>query len=306
MSNHKLVILTYQEDQSNRLDKFLTSNLTELSRSRLQKIIKGGLVQVDGDIIQKTGYTLEKGMEIEISIPPIQALEIKPEPIPLNIIFENQDMLVVDKPAGMVVHPSAGHSEGTLVHAVLAHASEIEGVGGIRRPGIVHRLDKETSGLIVIAKNDRTHLWLQNQFKERQVKKVYLSLIDGEPPTPQGRIEAAIGRDSTHRKKMMVTTPQRGKNAISEYKVIEKFPEHTLVEVHLHTGRTHQIRVHMAFLGCPVAGDRVYGRRNSTIPIDRHFLHAYRLNLVIPGEATQRSFEAPLPEELKQILAQLR
>ena len=295
MVNDQLVVFTYQENSSSRLDKYLAASLSEFSRSRLQILIKKGHVLVDGDVIRKTGYFLERGMEIKISIPPLLKSDLVPESIPLKIIFETADMLVIDKPAGMVVHPSAGHSDGTLVHAILAHTPEIEGVGGVRRPGIVHRLDKDTSGLIVIAKNDRTHQWFQNQFKDRQVKKVYLTLVDGRPPTPQGRIDAAIGRDHNHRKRMMVTSPKKGREAISEYKTIEKFPNHTLIEVHPFTGRTHQIRVHMAFIGCPISGDRIYGRSNNSIKIDRHFLHAYRLSIVIPGEATPRRFEAQLP-----------
>ncbi|MCJ7702638.1 MAG: RluA family pseudouridine synthase [Anaerolineales bacterium] len=297
---------TYQGDSPNRLDKYLVSRLPEFSRSRLQKLIKKGKVLVDGEIVLKTGTTLEKGMGVEISIPAPENTDLIPESIPLNIIFENDDLLLVDKPAGMVVHPSAGHGAGTLVHAALAHAPELEGVGGIRRPGVVHRLDKDTSGLIVLAKNDRAHQWLQDQFRDRQVKKVYLALVDGEPPSPQGRIEAAIGRDSSQRKRMMVTTPGKGREAISEYRTIEKFDQHTLLEVHIFTGRTHQIRVHLAFINCPIAGDSVYGRSHPSIPIKRHFLHAFRLSIIIPGEATPRQFESRLPDELEQILTQLR
>lgn len=305
MSNGTAVF-NYIEDTPNRLDKFLANSLPEFSRSRLQNLIKKGNVQVDGEIVLKTGYSLERGMEIEIRIPSPEASNLVPEPIPLNIVFENDDLIVVDKPAGMVVHPSAGHVDGTLVHAALAHDPKINGVGGVRRPGVVHRLDKNTSGLIVLAKNDRAHQWLQNQFKDRQVKKVYLALVDGKPPTPQGRIEAAIGRDSAHRKKMTVTPPHKGREALSIYKTIEKFDQHTLLEVNSLTGRTHQIRVHLAFIGSPVAGDTVYGRRHSTIPVNRHFLHAFRLSIVIPGEAIPQVFEAPLPEELTTILKSLK
>lgn len=304
--NERLLAFTYTEDTPNRLDKFLTAQIPDFSRSRLQNLIKDGHVWVDGELVHKTGTTLERGMQIEIAIPPTQPLDLVPESVPLNILFENQDLLVIDKAAGMVVHPSAGHANGTLVHAALAHAPELQGVGGVRRPGIVHRLDRDTSGLIVIAKNDRAHRWLQDQFKDRQVKKVYLALVDGQPPTPQGRIEAAIGRDHANRKKMMITPPHKGREATSEYRTLEKFPQHTLLEVHPLTGRTHQIRVHLAFIGCPIAGDRIYGRRHSSIPSKRHFLHAQRLNFILPGEATPRQFEAPLPAELDELLNQLR
>lgn len=304
--SEQTVVFNYIEDTPNRLDKYLTNCVPEFSRSRLQNLIKNGNVQVDGDIILKNGFVLGRGMEITLRIPPPEPLSLIPEPIPLNIVFENNDLIVVDKPAGMVVHPSAGHVKGTLVHAALAHDPKLQGIGGVKRPGIVHRLDKNTSGLIVLAKNDRAHHWLQNQFKDRQVNKFYLALVDGKPPTPKGRIEAAIGRDSAQRKKMTVTPPHKGREALSIYKTIEKFDQHALLEIKPHTGRTHQIRVHLAFIGAPVAGDTIYGRRQSTIPVNRHFLHAFRLGIIIPGEAVPRMFEAPLPEELTTVLSSLR
>jgi 23S rRNA pseudouridine1911/1915/1917 synthase len=214
--------------------------------------------------------------------------------------------MVVNKPAGMVVHPSPGHNSGTLVHAVLGHVPELEGIGGEERPGIVHRLDKETSGLIVIAKNEQAHRWLQDQFRNRTVDKIYLALVDGKPPTPSGRIEAPIGRNGTQRKLMSVVPLEKGRVAVSEYKTLESFPEHTLLEVHPLTGRTHQIRVHMAFLGCPISGDTVYGKKKATVKLDRHFLHAYKLKIILPGEQKPRVFEAGLPEELEAVLKMLR
>lgn len=305
MSNRQAVF-SYRDKSPQRLDKFLVRCLPNFSRSRLQNFIKQGNVLVDGEVARKAGQSLERGALVEVSIPPIVASDLIPEPIALDIIFENDDLMVVNKAAGMVVHPAAGHSTGTLVHAALAHAPELEGVGGVQRPGVVHRLDKDTSGVILMAKNDRTHYWLQNQFRDRQVKKVYLALVDGQPPTPTGRVEAAIGRDTTQRKRMAVTQPDKGREAISEYRTLESFAEHTLLEVHILTGRTHQIRVHTAFLGCPVAGDMVYGRRHSSIAAKRHFLHAFRLKIVIPGEATPRTFEAQLPEELVSVLEEMR
>jgi 23S rRNA pseudouridine1911/1915/1917 synthase len=298
--------LTFTAESSQRLDRYLVTCLPKYSRSRLQQLIKNGNVLVDGEVILKTGYRLENDMHIEIQLPPIEKSTLIPEKIPLDIVFENEDILVVNKSAGMVVHPGAGHAVGTLVHAVLAHVPNIEGIGGVQRPGIVHRLDKDTSGIIVLAKNDRAHQWLQDQFRDRQVQKTYLALVDGLPPTPKGRIEAAIGRDTSQRKKMAVTPPHKGREAISEYKTLENFDHHALLEVKILTGRTHQIRVHMAFIECPISGDRIYGRRHSTIPAKRHFLHAHELKIIIPGEATPRSFTAPLPEELDQIIATLR
>jgi 23S rRNA pseudouridine1911/1915/1917 synthase len=206
----------------------------------------------------------------------------------------------------MVVHPAAGHSSGTLVNAALGHDPELEGVGGEQRPGVVHRLDKDTSGLIVIAKNDAAHRWLQDQFRLRKVQKVYLALVDGAPPTASGRVEAPVGRDPSHRKQMAVVPLARGREAVSEYHTLEPFPEHTLLEVHPYTGRTHQIRLHMAFLGCPIVGDTLYGRRHSTLPLKRHFLHAARLTIQLPGEKTPRTFSAALPPELEEVLAYLR
>jgi 23S rRNA pseudouridine1911/1915/1917 synthase len=243
---------------------------------------------------------------VVIRIPPPVPSTLIGEDIPLNILFENEDLLVVNKPAGMVVHPSPGHVSGTLVHAALGHAPELEGIGGEERPGIVHRLDKDTSGLIVVAKNEQAHRWLQDQFRNRTVEKFYLTLVDGKPPTPAGRVEAPIGRSSVHRKLMAVVPKEKGREAISIYRTLESFPGHTYLEVHPLTGRTHQIRVHMAFLGCPVAGDRVYGKRTPTVEIDRHFLHAYKLKIILPGKNAPDIFEADLPPELEKILEELR
>ena len=289
-----------------RLDVFLTACLPEFSRSRLQGLIRDGFVQVDGQVVTKTGRDLEPGARLEVRIPPPVPSGLVGEDIPLDVIFENGDLLVVNKPAGMVVHPSPGHDSGTLVHAALGHAPELEGIGGEERPGIVHRLDKETSGLIVIAKNERAHRWLQDQFRARTVEKFYLALVDGAPPTPSGRVEAPIGRNTSHRKLMAVVPLEKGRDSVSEYRTLETFPQHSLLEVHPLTGRTHQIRVHMAFLGCPVTGDTVYGKHKPTVALGRHFLHAYRLKIVLPGEKTARIFEAALPVELLFVLETLR
>jgi 23S rRNA pseudouridine1911/1915/1917 synthase len=221
-------------------------------------------------------------------------------------------MLIVNKPAGLVVHPAPGHASGTLVNALLWHcrtetgASTLSGIGGIQRPGIVHRLDKDTSGLILLAKNDNALLWLQEQFRIRKVEKTYIALVDGRPPTPSGRVEASIGRDSTHRKKMAILRDGKGREAVSEYKTLEQFSNHTLLEFHPLTGRTHQIRLHCALLGCPIAGDEVYGRKKPSINIGRHFLHAKKLKIIPPNDDLPREFEAPLPEELEHVLEELR
>jgi 23S rRNA pseudouridine1911/1915/1917 synthase len=297
---------TCPAEKAGRLDKFLVTCLPELSRARLQGLIRDGLVLVNGKPAGKSGQDIQSGMEVEVHIPPIQPGNVVPEAIALDVLFENDDLLVINKPAGMVVHPGAGHERGTLVNAALAHAPEMEGISGEQRPGVVHRLDKDTSGLILIAKNDRTLHWLTDQFRLRKVKKVYLALVDGHPPTPTGRIEAPIGRDPSHRKEMAVVKEDKGRESVSEYLTVETFPGHSLLEVHPETGRTHQIRVHMAFLGCPITGDTIYGRRRSSLPLGRHFLHAQRLTVTLPGETAARTFEAPLPDDLVRILALLR
>jgi 23S rRNA pseudouridine1911/1915/1917 synthase len=304
--NERLVQFNFAGGREERLDKFLVACLPEFSRSRLQALIRAGMVTVDGHAASKAGQILDHESQIEVFIPAPEPTELIPESIPLDICFENQDFLVVNKPAGMVVHPAAGHTSGTLVHAVRAPAPDIQGVGGELRPGIVHRLDKDTSGLILIAKNDRAHRWLQNQFRNRQVEKTYVALVDGAPPTRRGRIEAAIGRDPAHRKKMAVVPPGKGRLAISEYLTLETFPGHTLLEVHPVTGRTHQIRLHLAYLGCPVTGDTVYGRKKVSLPLARQFLHAARLQIQLQGEKSERVFEAPLSLDLEEVLNGLR
>jgi 23S rRNA pseudouridine1911/1915/1917 synthase len=296
----------FNKQQEERLDHFLVGELPEFSRSRLQNLIKGGFVHVNGFPVKKNGQKLEPGQKIEITIPAPVPSELVGEQIPLEIVFESNDVLLIDKPPGMVVHPAAGHYSGTLVHAVLGYIPEIEGIGGEERPGIVHRLDKDTSGLIVLAKNDQAHHWLQEQFRMRKVEKTYLALVDGKPPTPNGRVDAPIGRDSSHRKRMAIMPAGKGRVAVSEYFTLESFEEHTLLEFHPQTGRTHQIRLHCAFLGCPIVGDVVYGRRNPSLPLERHFLHASKLEIMLPGEQKARVFESILPDDLDQLLGELR
>ena len=302
----RLEAFLFEKEEQERLDVFLTACLPEFSRSRIQGLIRNGSVCVGGEPVTKTGRDLEAGDRVEIRIPAPVPSGLVAENIHLDIIFENDDLLVVNKPAGMVVHPSPGHDRGTLVHAILGHVPGLEGIGGEERPGIVHRLDKETSGLIVVAKNEQAHRWLQDQFRNRSVEKIYLALVDGKPPTPSGRVEAPIGRNSTHRKLMSVVQPEKGRVAVSEYRTLESFPDHTLLEVHPLTGRTHQIRVHMAFLGCPITGDTIYGKKKPSIDLDRHFLHAYKLKIILPGEQQPRVFEAGLPEQLDSVLEMLR
>lgn len=304
--NEQILNFRFDQETPERLDKFLVGQLQEFSRSRIQGLIEDGFVDVNGRAAKKAGQTLENGFTVTVRVPPVVPADVVAEDIPLDIVFENEDLIVVNKPAGMVVHPSAGHASGTLVNAVLGYEPDIEGIGGEERPGVVHRLDKETSGLILLAKNERAHRWLQDQFRLRKVDKTYLALVDGKPPTPTGRVETYIGRDPSHRKRMAVVSESRGRIAISEYKTVESFRNHTLLEFHPLTGRTHQIRLHCAFLKCPIVGDPVYGSRKFSVEIDRHFLHAYRLKISLPDEKETRLFEAPLPEELGHVLTALR
>lgn len=296
------------DDPGERLDKVIALKLPELSRTQAQRLIEQGCVTVNGEVVRKPAFKLESLASLTVSLPAPAPAAHAAEPIPLAIVFENQDLLVINKPAGMVVHPAAGHVGSTLVNAVLGHDSEIEGVGDEARPGIVHRLDKDTSGLIVVAKNDAAHRSLQRQFSERSVEKIYLALVDGSPPTDTGRIEAAIARDLNERKRMaLVSESKGGKPALTEYRVVEKFAAHSLLECRPLTGRTHQIRLHLAHvLKCPIVGDTVYGRRKPTLPLERHFLHAARLTLTLPRTRKRQTFTAPLPEDLERMLESLR
>jgi 23S rRNA pseudouridine1911/1915/1917 synthase len=304
--NEDPIILHNQSEKDIRLDKYLAEQLNDYSRSFIQKIIADGGVTVDGFPVYKKSVLIHPGSDVEIVIPPARDTLLQPEDIPLDILFENDDLIVVNKPPGMVVHPSQGHTSGTLVQAVLGYVPDIEGVGGVKRPGLVHRLDQNTSGVILLAKNDRAHQFLQDQFKTRSVEKIYLALVDSRPPTPQGRIEVAIGRDPKYRQRMAPVPEREGKEAISVYQTMEVFPHHTLLQVSILTGRTHQIRIHLAYIGCPAVGDNVYGRKKTSLNIDRQFLHAHKISLLLPGEKEKRTFEAPLPIDLVEILTTLR
>ena len=301
----RIITLEFDGQEAMRLDHFLTEELPDFSRSRLQSFIKEGRVHVDGDPAKKMGQALNPGQMITLAVPEERPSGLVPENIPLDILYEDEQSIVINKPAGMVVHPAAGHESGTLVHAVLAHCDDLKGFGGEIRPGVVHRLDRDTSGIIVMAKNEKAHIFLQEQFKDRSIDKRYLALVDGAPPTPSGRVEAPIGRDPIRRQQMAILTPDKGRAAVTEYRTLKNYPKHTLIEAHPLTGRTHQIRVHMAFLKCPIVGDVLYGRRKQTIPLDRHFLHAFRLTILLPGHKEPMTFEAPLPEELQTVLDNL-
>jgi len=288
-----------------RLDRFLTNRYQEFSRSHLQRLIKEEKVLVNGMVPSKTGLMVNPGDKITIAFPPPIEAKIQPEKIPMDIIFENDEVIVINKPAGMVVHPSAGHHSGTLVHAALGFAPFLEGIGGVQRPGVVHRLDKNTSGIILLAKNERSHQWLQGQFKNRKVEKIYFGLVDGHPPTVTGRIDAPIYRDPAHRKKMAIAPAGKGRPAVTEFFLVKKYRDHAYLKIHPITGRTHQIRVHMASIGCPIAGDSTYGLKHSSIDIPRHFLHACQIKIRLPFDEHVTLLEAELPYELESVLSQL-
>ncbi len=299
-------VLFFKDLKPTRLDKYLSLMLPELSRSRVQRLIEGEKISVDGEIITKKSFILDKaGQEILIIIPDPDPINIHPEKLPLDIIFEDNDVIVVNKPAGMVMHPAPGHSSGTLVHAALGYDEFLQGIGGKMRPGIVHRLDKDTSGVVLIAKNDHTHKWLQKQFKDRATEKFYIALVEKHPPTSTGKIEAPIYRDPKNRKKMCIAPVGKGKDAVTIFRTIEAFNRFTLLEVQILTGRTHQIRVHLSSLGCPVVGDTIYGYSTPSLKTDRHFLHAKSISIRLPGCEEKTCFIADLPEELTEILKNL-
>ena len=288
-----------------RLDRLLAEAMPELSRSRIQAAIRAGRVSINGVRAAKSSLQLAGGEWITIELPPPEPANLTPESIPLDIVYEDDSLIALNKPPGMVVHPSAGHATGTLVQAVLAHCPDLSGIGGVARPGVVHRLDRDTSGLIVMAKTDSAHAVIQEAFRSRRVEKTYLAIVDGQPPTPSGRIEAAIGRDARSRVRMAIVPEKRGRSAVTTYAVDEEFPENALLRVQPQTGRTHQIRVHLAFLGCPVTGDTVYGRKRPSLPVARQMLHAWKLSLTLPdlGAVT---WEAPLAADFRTTLEDLR
>lgn len=286
-----------------RLDRVLAARLPDLSRAQLQRLIKSGAATVNGRP-SKPAYRVEPGDRVVVQLPDEPEVAVQPEAIPLDIVYEDDALLVVNKPAGMVVHPAAGHASGTLVNALLAHCPQVADVGGLERAGIVHRLDKETSGLLVVAKSPDVHAALQRQFKHRQVHKTYLALVEERVQPREGVIEAPVGRDHQDRKRMAVV--RSGRPAATHYRVVETLRGFTLLEVHPQTGRTHQIRVHLAWMGYPLVGDRVYGRRKQTLLPDRHFLHARELRFTHPVTGQEMTFIAPLPPELVEVLERLR
>jgi len=289
------------EAAGQRLDQFLRQEISEHSRAFLQKLIEAGHVVVNGGTV-KASYKVRAGDKVRVEVPPPRALETLAEDIALDVLFEDSDIIVVNKPAGLVVHPAAGNYEHTLVNALLHHCrGELAGIGGVERPGIVHRLDKGTSGCIVVAKTDFAHKALVAQFKSREVKKIYRAVCWGKFARPSGRIETVIGRSERDRKKMSASA-SRGRPAVTDYRVLKQFTDFALVELHIHTGRTHQIRVHMAHISHPVVGDATYGRaRTTNISVARPLLHAYKLGFAHPRSGKLMEFTAPVPEDMLKV-----
>lgn len=286
-----------------RIDKVLTQELQDFSRTQIQNMISKGCVEVNGKVM-KASYKIELDDEVIVHIPEIESTDILPEDIPLDVVYEDQDVIVVNKPTGMIVHPSAGIYSGTLVNALLYHCHDLSGINGVTRPGIVHRIDKETSGLLMVAKNDRAHQSLSEQLQEHTVVRRYYALVHGLIPHEFGRIEAPIGRDVNDRQKM-TCTDKNAKEAITNFKVLERFKDMTLVECRLETGRTHQIRVHMQYIGHPVYGDPQYGLRRDDTTYGQ-YLHAKILGFVHPRTQEELYFESDLPDFFLEKLEELR
>jgi 23S rRNA pseudouridine1911/1915/1917 synthase len=303
------------DDPPSRLDQILTRTVPELSRSAAARLIRSGLVEVDEAVILRPSETVRAGSTIRVRLEPPAPTEVEAQEIPLKIVWQDGDLAIIDKPAGLVVHPASGHADGTLVNALLHHLEDLSGIGGELRPGIVHRLDKETSGLLVVAKNDEAHRRLSERWRTPEVRKIYVALVYGTPDPAEGRIDRPIGRHPKDRKKMAVVPG--GREARTRYRTLERFHGSSLLEIELETGRTHQIRVHLASIGHPVVGDPVYGGaqwkgvqggrvRALLRSLDRQALHASRLELVHPRSGDGMVFESPLPEDMRSVVEGLR
>ncbi|MBP1045576.1 RluA family pseudouridine synthase [Enterococcus sp. BWM-S5] len=289
------------KDEKGRIDKVLSERVS-YSRSQIQLWLKEQMVTVNGEVV-RSNYKVKNGDEVEIKIPEPVELVIEAEDIPLTVVYEDQDVAVIDKPQGMVVHPAAGHANGTLVNALMYHIKDLSSINGVIRPGIVHRIDKDTSGLLMVAKNDKAHESLAEQLKEKTSVRKYLALVHGEIGHDKGEIDAPIGRSKADRK--MQDVIENGKPAVTHFEVVERFKDYTLIELQLETGRTHQIRVHMKYIGHPVAGDPLYGPRR-TLKGNGQFLHAKTLGFVHPTTGEYMEFNSPIPEVFEKTLEQLR
>ena len=297
----QIKILVTSEYENERVDKVIASEADTLSRSFVQKIIKDKEVTVDGKVV-KAGYKVSEGEEILFSVPEKIEPEILAQDIPLDILYEDQDVLIVNKPKGMVVHPAAGHYTDTLVNAIMYHCKgNLSGINGILRPGIVHRIDMDTTGALVICKNDLSHQCLSEQLKEHSITRRYRAIVHGELKEMEGTVDAPIGRDPNNRKKMCINSAN-GKRAVTHFKVLKQLKGYTYIECQLETGRTHQIRVHMTSIGHPLIGDEVYGNRSCKFKLQGQTLHAMILGFVHPSTKEYVEFEAPLPEYFQHLL----
>ncbi|MCC3144760.1 RluA family pseudouridine synthase [Halanaerobium sp. Z-7514] len=301
MKEYNLKIASSEAGQ--RIDKYLAAQFEDLSRNYIQKLIETAKIKVNHDSVQNS-YLIKEADEIKVIIDQPEKSSIKPVEIELEIVYEDQDIIIINKDADMVVHPAPGHYDDTIVNALLAYTDDLSAINGVKRPGIVHRLDKDTSGLLLVAKNDKSHKELSRQFKKREVDKYYTALLKGVLPYKKGKIDAPIGRHPKQRKKMAVRK-RKSKKAVSRFKILESFKNHTLVEVKIETGRTHQIRVHFAYLGYPVVGDQKYGSKNN-LGAKRQLLHAKKLAFKHPGTGERVEFEAELKSDFKEILTELR
>lgn len=298
-------IIIDKTNEGTRADVFLAEYDSEITRSRAQKLIEEGNAAVNGRTI-KTSYRLCEGDALEYTVPAAAETEITPEDIPLDIVYEDKDMLVVNKPQGMVVHPAAGNYSGTLVNALMSYCGDsLSGINGELRPGILHRIDKNTSGLLLVAKSDRAHLGLSEQIKAHSLTREYLALVHGNIAADSGTIDAPIGRDSKDRKKMTVTD-KNSRNAVTHYFVLERFGKYTYIKCRLETGRTHQIRVHMSKNGHPIVGDDVYGRKKEEFRLNGQLLHAYKVGFVHPVTGEYMEFERAVPKYFEDVLNRLR
>lgn len=291
-----------EEEAGTRLDVFLAQENPELTRSRVQKLIRESMVTVNGSP-RRASYRLRPGDQITLTVPDPVAPQVLPEPLPLDVYYEDDEVIVVHKPAGMVVHPAVGNYQGTLVNALLHHCTSLSGINGVLRPGIVHRLDRDTAGLLMVAKTNRAHLFLARQLQEHTVKRAYTALVYGNVREEQGTVSAPIGRHPVERKKMAVN-PRTGKPAVTHFRVLRRFGRYTLLELRLETGRTHQIRVHMAHMGHPVVGDLKYGRARPHLGLAGQFLHARTLGFLHPA-GVWLEFHAPLPQAFRRVLEEL-
>lgn len=306
MSENGLQRLTVSPEEAGvRIDKYLAEQLPDITRSYLQKLLKDGSVQMNGKPV-KTSTKTAAGAVIELTIPEPEEPEILPEDIPLDILYEDSDVILINKPKDMVVHPAAGHYTGTLVNALMYHCKgDLSGINGVLRPGIVHRIDKDTTGVLIVCKNDKAHNALAEQLKEHSITRKYRAIVCGNLKEDEGTVDAPLGRHPQDRKKMAIVRTG-GKRAVTHYRVLERFGNYTYIECQLETGRTHQIRVHMASLGHPLLGDEVYGRVKSPFKLEGQTLHAMVLGFIHPTTGEYMEFEAPLPEYFEKLLGKLR